>query len=130
MKHTQKQEIDALIEQALSEDEAAFYHELDELPIMEQVADLYKGRMRWLAIGSMIVMVVLFGLGIYCTVKFFQAIEIREMMSWGFGAWFCMLAVMANKFWQWMEMQKNQVLREIKRVELQIGMLAGKIGNE
>lgn len=127
MKNMKKQEIDELIKQALSEDEAAFYDQLDEQPIHEMVFDLYKGRMRWLAIGSGVVMIILFGVGIYCAVKFFQATEIREMMHWGFATWFCMVAVMANKAWQWMEMQKNQVLREIKRVELQVGMLAGKM---
>jgi len=122
-----QQEIDQLIKEALSEEEAAFYDQLDEQPILNMVGDLYTGRMKYLAIGSMIVMVILFGVSIYCTVQFFQAESLREMMAWGFGAWFCILAVMANKFWQWMELQKNQVLREIKRVELQIGMLNSKL---
>ena len=130
MKNMRKQEIDELIKQALSEEEAAFYDQLDEQPLHEMVFDLYKGRMKWLAIGSMIVMTILFAASIYCAIKFFQATELREMMTWGFITWFCMLAVMANKFWQWMEMQKNQVLREIKRVELQIGMLASKKSGE
>jgi hypothetical protein len=127
MKNMKQQEIDQIIKEALSEEEAAFYDQLDEQPILNMVGDLYTGRMKYLAIGSMIVMVILFGISIYCTVQFFQAEELREMMAWGFGAWFCILAVMANKFWQWMEMQKNQVLREIKRVELQIGMLNSKL---
>jgi len=127
MRNMKKHEIDDLIKQALNEDEAAFYDQLDEQPIHEMVFDLYKGRMKWLAIGSMVVMIILFGVGIYFAVKFFQATELREMMTWGFLTWFCMMAVMGNKVWQWMEMQKNQVLREIKRVELQIGVLASKM---
>ena len=70
---------------------------------------------------------VFVGLSVVCAVQFFNAEGIREMILWAGAFGFSLLAVMANKIWYWMELNKNAIKREIKRLELQIARLAGRL---
>lgn len=124
----QYEDIDRLIENALSKEEAEFYHQFDEQSVPEMVGGLFKGKMRWLTIMTMIVMVGMFGLAIYCLVQFLNAEETGMLIKWGAAMFGCMLSVSMLKLFQWMQMDKNALLREIKRLEYQVALLAGKIG--
>ena len=49
------------------------------------------------------------------------------MLIWGASAAFCFAVVTTIKIWYWMEMTRNALLRDIKRVELQIAQLAQRL---
>ena len=66
-------------------------------------------------------------LGVLSAIKFFDAQQTRDMLMWAGATILCLSAVSMLKVWYWMELQKNSLLREIKRLELQIAHLAGKI---
>ena len=51
----------------------------------------------------------------------------RVMLLWAAACVVCMSGVSMMKVWYWMELNKNAVTREIKRLELQIARLAGRI---
>jgi len=51
---------------------------------------------------------------------------VRETVIWTAGALWAAIAVAMLKMYFWMEMNKNVVLREVKRLELQIARLASK----
>jgi len=38
-----------------------------------------------------------------------------------------MIGIMALKLWSWMQMDRNAVMREIKRLELQVSAIAKEI---
>jgi len=120
------EEIDEMIRQALSEEEAKFYDELGEQTLPEMVSGLFKGRMRWVTIMTMVIMPILFGVAVYCAVRFFNAEDIRLMIIWGAGSFFFVMATGFMKIFHWMQMDKNAVIREIKRLELQVAMLNSK----
>ncbi len=122
-----KENIDVLIREALGQEEAEIFERLGEPSLPEMLSDLFRGRQRFLAIGSIIIMTILFGFGIYCAVRFFQAAEVRGMLLWGWLFFFCLFATGAIKLWHWMEIEKNAVLREVKRLELQVAYLASEI---
>ena len=126
MKQSEK-DIDALIREALSQEEAEILERLGEQSLPEMVTGLFRGKRRWLAVLSMTSQTVFFVLAIYTAVEFFGAAEIRDMLIWGAAFYFCVLASMANKLWSWMEMNRNSVTREIKRLELQIAHLASEL---
>ena len=123
----EKEEIDRLIKQALTAEEAKFYQELDEQNLMEMVGGLFQGKMKWLTIMTMIVQVVMFALAVYCIYKFFTVEELELMIKYGAASFFFLLSTTMMKLFHWMQMDKNAVLREIKRVELQLGVIAGKL---
>ncbi len=66
-------------------------------------------------------------LGILAAVKFFGAESTRDIVMWAAACILCMSAVSMLKVWYFLEINKNAVTREIKRLELQIARLAGRI---
>ena len=115
--------IDDLIKQALSEEESDILERLDEQSIFEQMMSTFQGKMKWIAIYSVFIMLVIFGLSVYCLIEFLKAEEIRQMLLWGAGMGMGMMAVSMLKTWHWMQMDKNTLMREIKRLELHIAAL-------
>jgi hypothetical protein len=54
----------------------------------------------------------------------FSAGDVREVVLWSVGAVITMLGVAMLKMYFWMEVNKNIVLREVKRLELQVARLS------
>ena len=63
---------------------------------------------------------------VYCVMQMFAAVETRDVVLWSVGAVVSMLGVAMLKMYFWMEMNKNVVLREVKRLELQVARLAAR----
>ncbi len=120
------EKIDELIKEALTQEEAKFYDELGEQNVLEKFGGVFKGRMAWLAVIMNIMNLVIFGLLIYCVVQFFDTEVIAELIKWGVGICVCFVFMGMIKLYLWMQMDKNDVLRELKRLELQISALAHK----
>lgn len=120
------EEIDDLIKETLTKEEAVFYDSLDEQNLLEMVGGLFKTKQRWLIILMNIVQVISFGLFIYCTVQFFDVEETNELIKWGAGGFMFLLMSTFMKLFSWMQMDKYAILREMKRLELQISSIANK----
>ncbi|MCZ6836884.1 MAG: hypothetical protein O7G85_14000 [Planctomycetota bacterium] len=123
-------DLDEKIRMALLEkDRELFDEHAGEQGLFEMVAETFRGRHRWLVILVCFYSVVFTGLAIFTAVRFFQADEssMREMIAWAIAFVFCFNAVAMLKMWYFMEMNKNSTIREIKRVELQIARLAGRL---
>lgn len=118
-------DIDSLIRETLSREEAEFHAGLDEPPIVAQLVGVFGARNRWLNVLGALLTVVFLALAAYSAVRFLAAdAAVPEMLRWGAGLFFCVLAVWALKIWYWMELQRNNLTREIKRLELQVAALA------
>ncbi|MEP5610971.1 MAG: DUF6768 family protein [Cyclobacteriaceae bacterium] len=124
---TEKEEIDRLIEQALTEEEAVFYHKLDEQNIFEMFGGLFQGKMKWLTILTLIIQLVMLGAAVYCGIGFFNATDPVQAIQFGACVFFLMMAIGTLKIFHLMEMNKNATIREIKRMELQVSVLAGRL---
>lgn len=121
-------ELDDKIRAALRKEDADVFDDLGGEPSMfTLVMDTFRGRHRWLVVLSVFWSLVFMVLSIVSAVKFFKTEDPRDMMMWALGFIFCMSAVSMMKLWFWMELSKNAIMREIKRVELQIARLAGRI---
>ena len=120
-------EIDRLIREALSDADAEVMSEFGEQSIAELITEVFRGRQRLFAVGGFAANLLFFVIGIFAVVQFLQAPEIRDMLLWGAAAAFCFAVITAIKIWYWMEMTRNALLRDIKRVELQIAQLAQRL---
>jgi len=118
--------IDALIREALSEEDLA-HLEFDEPSLPEKVTSLFQGRGRWLNVMAFVMVLVLFIAAVYCGVRFFEAEDVPTMLKWGSVAWLCWIGTGFLKLWTWMEMERFAVVREIKRLELQVANLAAHL---
>jgi len=121
-------ELDKRIQEALRKEDADLLKGFgDEPSILEQVMETFRGRHRWLAFLGVFWGIVFMVLCVLSAIKFFQASETRDMLLWAAACVVCMSAVSMMKVWYWMELNKNAVTREIKRLELQIARLAGRL---
>lgn len=121
-KRTEK--IDELIKETLSKEEAAFYDELEEQNLIGKIGEVYKGKLGWLAAIMNVVHLLMFMAFVYCIVQFFNTDNTNELIKWASAGFLSMTAVGMLKLFVWMQMDKNDILRELKRLELQIATLS------
>ena len=124
-------EIDRLIRDALREEDAELFEKIGGEQRMHQVIlDLFRGRNKWLSLATLVVTVLFLVLAVYAAIQFYRAEILRDMLLWFAVAAVCFMAIGAIKIWSWMEMAKNETMREIKRLELQVVHLATKLGRD
>ena len=127
----QKNEIDELIREALGEEEANYYETLEEeQSLLQEGLGLYKGKRAWISIWISFVILTLLVGSIYCLVAFFKVEETKDLMIWGGGFFLGMFAITSLKIWAWMQMDKNAIIREMKRLEFQVSVLVKELRNQ
>jgi hypothetical protein len=120
-------EIDQLIKDTLTKEEAAFYASLEEQGLFEMVTGLFRGKNAWFLITINIMIFIFLGLLVYCCIQFFNAASVEALIKWGFGSFIALLSLSMLKVYAWMQMDKNAILREMKRLELQVMSLSTKM---
>jgi hypothetical protein len=120
-------DIDDAIRSALSAEDASAFARFDQHPSLpaEALATL-QGRHRGINSLGWIAGFALFAVGCYFWWRMAGTGDLREAMSWGMGAGMAFLGLSLIKVWFWMELQSNRILREVKRVELQVAVLASR----
>lgn len=124
---TEREKIDELIKETLSQEEAKFYDELDEQNMLGKMGEVFRGKLGWLAIIMNIFHLIIFGFFIYFLVQFFNTEETNMLIKWASAGFLCMIAMGMLKLFMWMQMDKNDILRELKRLELQVSGLTHKL---
>ena len=123
-----EKEIDIMIREALSQEDAARFEsvETEQSPFAAAMS-LFQGRSRWLALVVFLVMIGFMAAAIFAAIKFLETGQVREMIIWGAVFLYALSAIFAMKIWSWMEMNKNSIRREIKRLELQVAYVTTSI---
>ncbi len=117
---------DDTVREALRAEDDDLLKDFSEPNMLNQALSTLRRGTRWINALGMVFTFVFFGLQIWCAVRFFNATEVQHMIAWATGFLFCALAVAMLKMWFWMQMDKYVVLREIKRLELQVAKLAAR----
>ena len=125
--NTNKEDIDKLIKETLTQEEAKFYDELEEQNVFEMVGGLFQGKNKWIMIMMNLMTLIFFGFFLYCAIRFFNTTETNELIKWGIGGLVFLFGVSMLKVFAWMQMDKNAIIREVKRLELQVSSLSGKV---
>ena len=116
-------DIDNKIKEALDAEDRELLDQFGEQGLIAQSLSVFQGRQGWIAGVAMIAGAVIFAGAIYSGWRFFNAPAALESAQWAAAAWFLMTMVAFMKVWFWMRMESNRVIREVKRVELQIARL-------
>ena len=119
-------ELDKRIEAALNAEDRALLAQFGEQGLVGQVFSVFSGKQGWIASIMVVMSFVVFAAAVYCSWKFFTADAVLTAMRWGAGAGMLMLMVGFMKVWFWMRMESNRMLREVKRLELQMVRMQGK----
>ncbi len=121
-------DLDDKIREELRKEDAELFDEFsEETSVFEMLIETCRGKRRWLSIFGGILTMIFLVLGVLSAVKFFDAQTTKDMIMWASACILCMSAVSMLKMWYFMEMNKNATTREIKRLELQIARLAGRL---
>src|SRR5262245_48820989 len=120
--------LDQAIRQSLSAEDAALLDRLGADHTLHQlVLGTFEGRLRWFSVVGWIAGLVLFAVGCVLAWQFVQAGQIGDMLRWGAASAFAFSGLALIKLWFWMELQKHDIVREVKRLELQVASLAAQL---
>ncbi len=125
---TRRDDADRMIREALERDETGTLASFDDPGMAASLMAAFRGRNRRLAIGGVVANLVLTVAAIYAAVRFAGAADARTMLVWGGAAFACFGLVLAIKVWYWLEVARLSVVREVKRLELQVSRLAERVG--
>ena len=119
-----EKEFDALIQEALTKEEAKYFEEMAEQNVPQMILGLFKGKNSWLNFVITIVNLVVLGIGIYAFIEMLNAVDTNDKLEWMFYTLICFLMMMLFKLWSWNQLDKNALMREIKRLEYQVSLLS------
>ncbi len=69
---------------------------------------------------------IFIGLFLYIAYNYFTAVNPGDVTFWGINTVLCAIVSVGVELWFWMEMNRASLLREIKRMELQVSLLTEK----
>lgn len=116
-------EVDDLIHQALSKEEAAYFEKMGEQNIPQQVFSLFKGKNKWMNVLMVGMNLIVFAVAVYTFINMLDAEVINDKLEWMFYTLISFMTMSLLKSWGWNQMDKNALMREIKRLEYQVSLL-------
>ena len=123
---TNMEDIDQLIKETLTQEEAKFYDDLEEQNLFQMIFGIFSGKNSWIVIMMSIVQLIFFALFIYCAIQFFEVEETNALIKWGVCGSISIMGSSMLKLYSWMQMDKKAILREMKRLELVVSSLSSK----
>ena len=121
--------IDEALRNVVSEEDAEFLARLETEPgVIKQVAGVFQGPLNGVYIAFFVAAVLVGIFGFYTGWQFATAKELRPLFYWGAATGFCLVVLAVVRIVFFMQLNTNRVLRELKRLELQIALLASKSG--
>jgi len=109
------------IDEALGAEEQELLRSIGEEPgYVEQALGIFSGRLGWVNAVLMLVQGLAFVGGAWSAWKFFSADDVLTALRWGLPAAVLLLMSLTIKMALWPSTQTNRLMRELKRIELQV----------
>ena len=122
-------EFDDKIRAALRAEDTDIFKNADEPSMFEQAMTTLRGQQRLVNAYAIVVMLAVMALAVWSAIEFFQATELQNALGWATGFLLCGMAGGLMKVWFWMQMDKYVILREVKRLELQVARLSSRVNS-
>lgn len=120
------QDLDRMIEEALNdEDRALFERTAREPGYFNQLSGVFGGATGWINAMMAAAQTVIFIAGVWTAWRFFQAEDVMTALRWGLPSAVLLLMSLMIKLALWPALQANRVIRELKRIELQMARAQG-----
>jgi hypothetical protein len=115
-----------MIDEAIGAEERKLLAQIGKEPgHFGQIADMFTtGPSAWVNVVLMIAQSVLFIAGVWAAWQFFQATELLPALQWGLPAAVAILSSLIIKLSMWPSMHTNRIMRELKRIELQVALIS------
>ena len=118
-------DLDEKIRKALAEsgvDASDFDNESDDT-LRTMIADAYQGKLRWMWVLATFWQLLFFVVFVYSGIEFFTMTTSEEPLFWATIFLMTGIGVAMMKIMHWMLINRNRILREIKRMELELARL-------
>ncbi|MFT4810084.1 MAG: uncharacterized membrane protein (DUF106 family) [Paraglaciecola sp.] len=116
--------INQRILEALKDDKAAHEFSEEQANSLQLIEQSFKGTFR-LSFAVVVSLQLIFaGLAIYCAYHLVNELDVGLKINWLAGTLSTVVAFAIARIWFFMELNRLSVIREVKRVELQISLLA------
>jgi hypothetical protein len=110
--------LDELIRDALEGEDRVAFDETEELGWFALSLSQFTGKLGWVTWVMMVVQTVMFILGAWCAIRFFQATEVLPAVKWGLSGTVLWIMGINLKLSLMPQMQADRVIRQLRRVEL------------
>lgn len=111
--------LDEEIRKALSEDDRKAMDEIGkQASLWEMLAMSFRGKQAWVTWYMWILGLVVIVGGVYSFMQFHSSADIKQSLAWMLAMQFCLSVIVIIKVLAWQQMQKLELMREIKRIEL------------
>lgn len=117
---------DKLIDEALEAEERALLDSIDEAGLIERTLGMFGQRLVWVAVLMMVIQTIIFIAGAWAAWKFFEAGDPVTQLRWGLPAAVLLLMSLMIKMGIAPALHANRLMRELKRIELQIARTAAR----
>lgn len=101
----------------------------DQLTIFGMLWRSFRGPFRWMAAVVVLLVIIFSGLALYCGYMMLNAPSVDLRINWLAGLIIAFVVVVVLRLWFFMEMNRLSVLREIKRLELQVSLLSNRLSD-
>jgi hypothetical protein len=117
--------LDDAIRATLAAEDRELLAQFEKEPnVFDEAIQALTGRMLFVNVLVAAITFAATAAGFYFGWKLLTADSVREAVNWGAGLGVSLAFVSLLKIWFWLEMQSNRVIREVKRLELQVAALA------
>ena len=114
-------DVDDLIEEALGQEEREILARIGEEPGFFGMAfGLFSGRLGWVNMVMVAAQALTFVAGAYAAWMFFEATDTVTQLRWGLPSAVLLILSTMIKMSMWPEIHANRLMRELKRIELQL----------
>lgn len=114
-------DLDEMIDEALDAEERELLRSIGEEPgFFPQALGIFGGRLGWVNALLMIVQGAAFLGGAWAAWNFFAVDDALAALRWGLPGAVLLLMSLMIKMGMWPTLQTNRLMRELKRLELQI----------
>ena len=121
-------DIDKKILEALSaEDKEVMDSYGKELGLFGLMKESFRGKLKAMVIPVFLFMLMFAALLVYCTINFFSVEDIGTKLNWLAIGLTALIALGLLRLWYWMELNRLSIVREVKRLELQVSLAAKKL---
>lgn len=119
-------DVDMLIDEALDAEERDLLRSIgEEQGFITQVFGIFRGRMGWVSMVMMSAQGVIFVAGAWAAWRFFEAGDTLTALRWGLPAAVLLITSTMIKTALFPTIHANRLMRELKRIELQIARQHG-----
>ncbi|MCH7671418.1 MAG: hypothetical protein IIC59_02090 [Proteobacteria bacterium] len=120
-------DIDEQIRNALDAEDRKAIDEIDDgAGLFEMISLTFKGKQAWMTYYMYFVGLAVFAALVYFVVQYLGTSDIKTSLNWALLIIGCMFVLTMVKILGWQQIQKMELMREIKRLEMRIMLVADK----